>query len=143
MRNKSKIFDVDMWHGTIILSFMRLKLINLVEGASKFNKKFLYRRILEKNQNINPFVVVNLETHLPFSLNPTKVRGTFPTPIKKCQLHLKTMIVKSPNFVTFPIYLWQTLPYPFGPQKCQKYMGFQRFCCPTYQIRNIFVHKLN
>ena len=30
------------------------------------------------------------------------------------------MILKSPNFVTFPIYLWQTLPYPFEGSKWQK-----------------------
>jgi len=30
------------------------------------------------------------------------------------------MILKSPNFVTFPIYLWKTLPYPFGVLKWWK-----------------------
>ena len=48
-------------------------------------------------------------------------RGVYITPpTKKWQLLLKIVILKSPNFVTFPIYLWQTLPYLFWGSKCQK-----------------------
>ena len=53
--------------------------------------------------------------------NPTPVGGVFrPPPYQKWQLLVKIMILKSPKFVTFPIYLWQTLPYPFGSSKWQK-----------------------
>ena len=39
-------------------------------------------------------------------LNPTPVRGVYITPpTEKYRLLLKIMILKSPNFVTFPIYL--------------------------------------
>ena len=41
-------------------------------------------------------------------------------PTEKWQLLLKIMILKSPNFVTFPIYLWQTLPYLFWGSKWRK-----------------------
>ena len=49
------------------------------------------------------------------------------------------MVQMSPNFLTFPIYLWQTLPYPFGASKWKK-MGFlEHFCCRQYQFLD---HKI-
>ena len=55
-------------------------------------------------------------------LNPTPVEmgGVFCPPTKKLQLLLRIMILKSPHFLTFPKYLWQTLQYPNG---CSKWLN--------------------
>ena len=52
-------------------------------------------------------------------------RGVFYIPhTEKSQLLLKLMILESPNLVTFPIYLWQTPPYPFGPPSNYEFLAF-------------------
>ena len=55
-------------------------------------------------------------------------------PTEKSQLLLKTMNLRSPNFVTFPIYPWQTLPYPFWDSKWQKKGLLKHFHCLLYQF---------
>ena len=55
-------------------------------------------------------------------------------PTEKSQLLLKTMNLRSPNFVTFPIYPWQILLYPFGSSKWQKRGFYSFFCCWWYQF---------
>ena len=78
--------------------------------------------------------VQQLITHQPYFC----MEGVYITPYRKMAIIPKNNAPKqSPNFVTFPLYLWHTRPYPFLGSKWQKKGFYSIFVVSSTNFRII------